>query len=337
MKWIVKEINSYNLVVWKNGKGKSTQIHVEPQGMSVQDPFEWRVSSAVIQQVGPFSAFEGYTRTLILLKGTKIALFHQQQPNICVQLNYFRPYTFNGGWDTDSIFQSQCPAATSGIPFNSSFSSLSVSPSMSQGSFTNSFTPSQTPTMLSPAGLHSQQTPVISSFAQTESASNFNNIEDDGVNSPVIPHHPRIPIIVQPHPKDEAHDFNVFTRDSVCDHSCVVYEFGEQTLNPIPQQPSAIKTSHRISMMPSGPYKSSSMVFYSFGGDVKIHYEGMEGTYIECKLLNGHSLIIQDITPFTNIDNLVTVESKSPPNHQHHLIVVNINYLDNPKVQQPII
>jgi len=107
--WIIKEETDYNEMVWRNGKGKSIQVHIEPQNMTLQDPFDWRISSAVIGIAGPFSSFEGYQRTVIILKGNKLSLYHRQRPNETIHLDYFQPYGFDGGWDTDSEFTIPSP------------------------------------------------------------------------------------------------------------------------------------------------------------------------------------------------------------------------------------
>ncbi|KAF2071653.1 hypothetical protein CYY_007028 [Polysphondylium violaceum] len=108
--WIIKEETDYNEMVWKNGKGKSIQVHIEPPNMTLQDPFDWRISSAVIGIAGPFSSFEGYQRTVVILKGNKLSLYHRQKPNETINLDYFQPYGFDGGWDTDSEFTIPSPS-----------------------------------------------------------------------------------------------------------------------------------------------------------------------------------------------------------------------------------
>lgn len=58
----------YRKMPWKNGGGVTWQIATAPPGASL-DAFEWRVSIARIDRDGPFSAFPGIDRTLVLLSG----------------------------------------------------------------------------------------------------------------------------------------------------------------------------------------------------------------------------------------------------------------------------
>lgn len=58
----------YRRMPWKNGGGHTTEIAAEPPGAGTAS-FVWRVSVADIAQDGPFSAFPGIDRTLVLLSG----------------------------------------------------------------------------------------------------------------------------------------------------------------------------------------------------------------------------------------------------------------------------
>jgi environmental stress-induced protein Ves len=53
---------------WKNGGGTTREIAVIPNGASLAD-FTWRVSVAEIARAGPFSAFPGIDRQILLLAG----------------------------------------------------------------------------------------------------------------------------------------------------------------------------------------------------------------------------------------------------------------------------
>lgn len=53
---------------WKNGGGVTHNIAVFPEGASDAD-FLWRASIATIAEPGPFSAFPGVDRALLLLHG----------------------------------------------------------------------------------------------------------------------------------------------------------------------------------------------------------------------------------------------------------------------------
>ena len=58
---------------WKNGGGVTTEIAVFPPGADM-DTFDWRVSTALVAQDGPFSAFPGVTRWLFLSQGDGFVL-----------------------------------------------------------------------------------------------------------------------------------------------------------------------------------------------------------------------------------------------------------------------
>ena len=58
---------------WKNGGGSTREIACWPQGAGM-DSFGWRVSVATIAQAGPFSAFAGIDRQIMLLDGDGVRL-----------------------------------------------------------------------------------------------------------------------------------------------------------------------------------------------------------------------------------------------------------------------
>ena len=58
---------------WKNGGGSTREIACWPQGAGM-DSFGWRVSVATIAQAGPFSAFPGVDRQIMLLEGDGVQL-----------------------------------------------------------------------------------------------------------------------------------------------------------------------------------------------------------------------------------------------------------------------
>jgi uncharacterized protein len=68
--WVLRE-SSYRTVPWKNGGGRTREILREPLEPT---PFDWRLSLATIDVPGPFSAFEGYHRTLVLVSGAGMEL-----------------------------------------------------------------------------------------------------------------------------------------------------------------------------------------------------------------------------------------------------------------------
>jgi environmental stress-induced protein Ves len=58
---------------WKNGGGTTRAVAVHPPGASLDD-FLWRISIATVGADGPFSAFLGVDRLLMLLDGDGMAL-----------------------------------------------------------------------------------------------------------------------------------------------------------------------------------------------------------------------------------------------------------------------
>ena len=58
---------------WKNGGGTTREIAAWPQGAGMEG-FDWRVSIATIDQAGPFSAFAGVDRVIMLLDGSGVRL-----------------------------------------------------------------------------------------------------------------------------------------------------------------------------------------------------------------------------------------------------------------------
>ncbi|WP_367847772.1 HutD family protein [Rhodoferax sp. WC2427] len=58
---------------WKNGGGTTREIVCQPVGAGM-DSFDWRVSIATIAAAGPFSAFPGVDRVILLLDGAGVHL-----------------------------------------------------------------------------------------------------------------------------------------------------------------------------------------------------------------------------------------------------------------------
>jgi uncharacterized protein len=63
----------YRHATWKNGGGRTTEIAAYPPD-GVLERFIWRASIADIERNGPFSAFPGVDRTLVLLQGAGLVL-----------------------------------------------------------------------------------------------------------------------------------------------------------------------------------------------------------------------------------------------------------------------
>jgi len=58
---------------WKNGGGATRELACWPSGAGMHD-FEWRVSVATIAAPGPFSAFAGVDRQIMLLDSDGVHL-----------------------------------------------------------------------------------------------------------------------------------------------------------------------------------------------------------------------------------------------------------------------
>ena len=63
--------SDYVPVPWKNGGGLTREILKIPPDAAA---FDWRLSLATIETPGPFSLFEGYDRTLVLVRGAGVEL-----------------------------------------------------------------------------------------------------------------------------------------------------------------------------------------------------------------------------------------------------------------------
>ena len=70
-----KVIRNHDLVrvPWKNGGGTTAQVAAFPEGSGFES-FGWRLSMADVASDGPFSAFPGIDRTLILVEGDGLEL-----------------------------------------------------------------------------------------------------------------------------------------------------------------------------------------------------------------------------------------------------------------------
>ncbi|MGH6625997.1 MAG: HutD/Ves family protein [Burkholderiaceae bacterium] len=67
------ELSQLSPTPWKNGGGVTCEIVCVPPGAGIGD-FDWRVSIASIAADGPFSAFPGVDRVIVLLDGSGVRL-----------------------------------------------------------------------------------------------------------------------------------------------------------------------------------------------------------------------------------------------------------------------
>ena len=97
--------SQYHTSLWKNGKGKTTELAINDNG--TLDNFSFRLSIATVSEDGLFSNFNGLERNLFLLSGNGIELSHQSNTTgngedktidkLTKKLDYA---TFNGGSTT---------------------------------------------------------------------------------------------------------------------------------------------------------------------------------------------------------------------------------------------
>jgi uncharacterized protein len=82
-------------MAWKNGGGSTAEIAVEPAGAGLAAGFDWRLSIATVERDGPFSAFVGYDRIIMLIEGAGMTLeFGGRRVERIVER--FRPFEFAG-------------------------------------------------------------------------------------------------------------------------------------------------------------------------------------------------------------------------------------------------
>lgn len=80
---------------WKNGGGTTREIAVWPPGAGM-DAFAWRISVADIAADGPFSAFPGIDRQIVLLEGAGVHL-QAHDDSFCHKLTRIgEPFPFSG-------------------------------------------------------------------------------------------------------------------------------------------------------------------------------------------------------------------------------------------------
>lgn len=87
----------YPAMPWKDGGGVTEQIAIEPQDATLASGFLWRLSMARVERSGPFSRFEGYDRSLLLLEGGGLDLDFGVHGSIQIE-NPLQPVAFNGDW-----------------------------------------------------------------------------------------------------------------------------------------------------------------------------------------------------------------------------------------------
>ncbi len=96
---------AYRAMPWRNGKGITLEIARDP---AAGEHFTWRVSLADITQDGPFSAYPGYRRALVLVSGEDLRLKFPRHGTQHLS-SARRGARFEGEWTTEcSIPQGPC-------------------------------------------------------------------------------------------------------------------------------------------------------------------------------------------------------------------------------------
>jgi len=87
---------------WKNGRGTTTELALWPaEARSERGEFDWRLSSAPVDEPGPFSSFPGVERILTVTQGAGMVLVHgADAPR--ARLRRLEPYRFSGDWATSA-------------------------------------------------------------------------------------------------------------------------------------------------------------------------------------------------------------------------------------------
>ncbi|WP_306591619.1 HutD family protein [Geothrix sp. 21YS21S-4] len=82
---------------WKNGGGRTLELAVDPLGATLAEGFRWRLSTAEVAVSGPFSAFPGVDRLLLLLEGEGFHLDFGAHGQVALR-EVLSPVAFSGDW-----------------------------------------------------------------------------------------------------------------------------------------------------------------------------------------------------------------------------------------------
>lgn len=81
---------------WKNGAGTTRELAIHPPGAGLDGtPFLWRISIADVAADGPFSAFPGYDRSIMLVAGQGMQLSTSGEAPVRLAACY-QPWRFSG-------------------------------------------------------------------------------------------------------------------------------------------------------------------------------------------------------------------------------------------------
>jgi uncharacterized protein len=91
----------HRVMPWKNGLGTTREIAIDPPGAALDGAgFRWRLSIADVGQSGPFSAFPGIDRTIMVISGNGMELTVAGQPPRRLDRR-FELFQFSGDAATD--------------------------------------------------------------------------------------------------------------------------------------------------------------------------------------------------------------------------------------------
>lgn len=97
MDWTHLKPSEGRLMPWKNGGGTTLELAMDPPGATLETGFRWRLSSAEVAASGPFSAFPGLERWLLLLEGAGMDLDFGPRGRMALP-EPLRPLRFSGDW-----------------------------------------------------------------------------------------------------------------------------------------------------------------------------------------------------------------------------------------------
>jgi environmental stress-induced protein Ves len=87
-------------VPWKNGGGTTRELALWPESARFErGDYDWRLSTARVEEAGPFSAFAGFERILTVTEGAGLVVLHEDAAPRA-RVRRLEPYRFSGDWPT---------------------------------------------------------------------------------------------------------------------------------------------------------------------------------------------------------------------------------------------